>query len=226
VFLNQGDDATYEIIVGGTSVSDNVNHIVMYGQSTSIAAQGEDAFMAAVGGGAGFTTRGGQFVQPYNGGSGGGGFAQNPSGDPLGSNYGRPGDGVPGQGHPGGVCQNPYAGGGGGYSGPGNVPIGSGGPFNIAGAAGGPGMSVTAALGLDESDAGVQAFMAACTVNGMIAGGGSSTTTDSIDGGGSRATSNGVGNAVNWTGGGGGGGVPSVKGGNGGAGAVYLLGDA
>ena len=221
VFLNKDGEATYEITVGGTSVSDNVNHVVSYGQSTTIAAQGEEPFMAAVGGGAGFTIRGGQFIQPYNGGSGGGGWANNASGDPLNSNYSRPGDGVPGQGNPGGVTQNPFAGGGGGYGGPGNMTLDSGGPFNVSGAAGGPGMSVTAALGLDESDAGVQAFMAACTVNGMIAGGGSTTTTDSIDGGGSRNN-----DAVDWTGAGGGGSAPSGgNAGNGGAGAVYLLGD-
>ena len=138
----------------------------------------------------------------------------------LSSNFGRPGDGIPGQGQPGGLCQSPFAGGGGGYGGPGNVPIGSGGPFGVAGAAGGPGMSVTAALGLDESDSGVQAFMAACTANGMIAGGGSTTTTDTVDGGGSRDN-----DAVNWTGGGGGGASPGLKGGDGAAGAVYLLGD-
>jgi hypothetical protein len=218
VFLNKDDDATYEITVGGTSVSDNENHIVLYGQSTSIAAQGEAAFMAAVGGGGGRSFRGGQYIQPSNGGSGGGGMTQDP--DDLNSNYARPGDGVPGQGHPGGLCQNPFGGGGGGYGGTGNVPIGSGGPFNIAGAAGGPGMSVTTALGLDESDAGVQAFMAACTANGMIAGGGSSTTDDAIDGGGSRGNA-----GVDWTGAGGGGGGAPGYGGNGAAGAVYLLGE-
>ena len=74
VFLNKDDEATYEITVGGTSWADNVNHIVLYGQSTSIAAQGEEAFMAAIGGGGGFCQRGGQYVQPYNGGSGGGGM--------------------------------------------------------------------------------------------------------------------------------------------------------
>ena len=220
VVLTQTDTATYRFTVGSTSVSDNQNHIVMYGQSTTIAAQGEEPFMAAVGGGGGFTVRNSQFVQPYNGGSGGGGMAQNPSDEPLNDNFGRPGDGVPGQGHPGGVCQNPFGGGGGGYGGPGNVGLYSGGPFNVAGAAGGPGLDLVALFDLDPNDSGTKTFLSACTADGMIAGGGSTNST-SVDGGGALGE-----HGKDWTGGGGGGNQASGMGANGGAGAVYLIGPA
>lgn len=217
VILPAQGDATYTITVASTSISTDVSSVYLYGQSSTIAQQGQASFNAAVGGGGGNCYRGNQYIQAYPGASGGGGAVSNAQSPPADSIYYAAASGIPGQGNPGGSGVWSVAGGGGGYSAPGE---GSAAPYPSAGAAGGAGFDLAAALNLDATDPQTKSLLSQVSADGRIAGGGSTTTTDSIDGGGARNE-----DAMDFTGAGGGGGYNGV-GGNGAAGMAVIIGPA
>lgn len=219
VILPVQGTATYTITVGSTSYVYNLNTVYLYGQSSTIAVQGQTPFAAAVGGGGGFCYRGSAYIQAYPGASGGGGTVND-----VNASQDRPymdrASGIPGQGHDGGRAVWGYSGGGGGYSAPGE---GSQKPYpgGNTGAAGGAGFDLATALNLDANDSLTGSLLNQVSVDGRIAGGGSTTTTDSIDGGGARN-----GDAKDWSGGGGGGGHNGNDGGAGAAGMALIITDA
>lgn len=213
VILPVQGTATYTIKVGSTSTFSSENDIYLYGQNTTIAVQGQTPFIAAIGGGGGMSYRGSQYIQPHQGASGGGGVIGSASGTV--NAYWAAAKGIPGQGNDGGMAVYGWAGGGGGYSAPGE---GTTAPYQSTAAAGGAGFDLAAALNLDANDGITGSFLDQVSVNGRIAGGGSAGAGVGVDGGGVDG-----GAAKDFTGGGGGSG--GGYGGSGGAGAVYIITD-
>jgi hypothetical protein len=215
VFLES--EGTYTITVGGTTLhNDGVDHGKWHpfaAQNTHLSKQGEDPFIAAMGGGHGTSVNGAAAHQASSGGSGGG--AGSWSNTEIMGVFGGGAPGLPGQGHAGGygdsVGGNTAAGGGGGYGGSPHDQMDGGAGFDLA-----------TALMLDDSDGSTKSFIDMVTVDGWIAGGGAIWNHTATGGGGAGGTQNQI-DAIDFTGGGGGGRVNVGQGGKGGAGMVLLV---
>ena len=216
VILPVQGTATYTIRVPSSGQGTHVHHPAN-GRDCSIAVQGQTPFATAVGGGKGTSGQDGRADVPGRGGSGGGSgnwAASEPDATPGIAAYANGGEGIAGQGFPGGEAYGgPYIGGGGGYSERGHREVG------------GKGFDLAAAFDLNKSDGPTAAFLAAVTDDGWIAGGGSFTLNgfETYPGGGGGRNGT-MSDGQAYTGGGGSGGDATAH--VGGCGAVYIITDA
>jgi hypothetical protein len=215
VILPVQGEQTYTITVPSPTTGSHAWH-PMNGRDCTIAVKGAYPFAVAVGGGKGTASQNGNADQPGKGGSGGGSGnwnAPEPDATPGYMGYASGGEGIEGQGFPGGDAYGgPYIGGGGGYSERGHREVG------------GKGFDLVTALSLDTSDGSTAMFLDAVTDEGYVAGGGSFTLNgfETFPGGGGGRSGT-MSNGQDYTGGGGSGGDTTAH--PGGCGAVYIITD-
>lgn len=209
VILPVQEESTYIITVaptspGGTSAGASVLNM---GLPTTIAVEGQEPFQVAIGGGRGWGNYTGVSSQPaVSGASGGGGFGASPYGF---NNYGLGTPGLGNDGAPGPIASY-YAGGGGGYSSPGDE------------RSGGNGFDLATALNLSTTDPDTLALLGLVTVDGFIGGGGTGVNGGTATGGGGQYTGGISKDGKDFTGGGGSGHGAATSG-SGGAGMVLLI---